>query len=286
MPRRCHAKFRNFYFSVSEKKRFQRASLGREYSCSAAGVPVPRARSVRALSRPRGSVRRGKGEKPCYTLRRRSCRRSAIRRPDGLSHRPAIRGTHGPNSRSGTIPKSNRVAMLGAPPGPVQRKASPYPFDSRRLGEHDAHDIESRLVPVDAGAAGVIARGILQPRPLFRVHRTLRRTEFVGGARLDLHKGEHRAVPHNQVKFARAGARAVIARHHGAPVPAQVAVRQVFSHAPMIMGRASGAAGRRRRDRASPAWVILEPRIRTPSPCRGRRSTGNIPRTAGNAGND
>ena len=71
---------------------------------------------------------------------------------------------------------------------------------------------------------------------LLGIHRGLGRTEFPAAARLDFDEGELAAVPGHQVDLARAGERAVVARHHRASARAQKAMRHVFADASVILG--------------------------------------------------
>src|ERR1035437_920257 len=111
------------------------------------------------------------------------------------------------------------------------------PLDARLFLENHADDIEAGLLPVHAGAAGVVAGGALGIRPLLPGPRAIPGSPNGGGGRRDRHEDQCVAVPRHQIDFDAAVRRAVIAGHDRASLAAQVAMRQIFADAPMVVAQ-------------------------------------------------
>jgi hypothetical protein len=64
---------------------------------------------------------------------------------------------------------------------------------------------------------------------------TVRRAVLVGGAAFHFGKYQRSAMPCYQVGFSIARSGAISAGHHGAAVPVEIKLREVFSHMVMVL---------------------------------------------------
>src|SRR5260370_21882396 len=102
------------------------------------------------------------------------------------------------------------------------------PLDAGRLAENDPHDIETHTVPVEAGAAGVVAGGTFEEAFLVGVHGALGWFHIAARSGFDLDDCQIGSIPADQVEVGTAEGRAIISRHDHYSRGAQEAVREIL----------------------------------------------------------
>ena len=96
--------------------------------------------------------------------------------------------------------------------------------------------ISKRVFSQSTSARRAYSRAAIeQPHLLFRIHGALGFAEFGRRARLHFHERQCRAVPRDDVDLARPGPRPIIPCNDRAPVSAQIAMRVILTHPPMVV---------------------------------------------------
>ena len=116
------------------------------------------------------------------------------------------------------------------------------PLDPAGRQDH-RHHIETHLLPLHAGAPGVVAGGAGEMELLVGVDGALRFAEFRAVARFHLHEDQLLAVPDHQVDLAAAGRGAIIAGNYRAAAAPEIAMREVFSQAPVVASEGTAPQG-------------------------------------------